>query len=1266
MDSSNLNKLSIPLLVTHHAVSLSGSAIDSSSHGDIDFIIKSSSHLPSLEKFFQDYLDEEDCDFVYDPRGSSWDHVPIGDFVLIPKSSQELRDEKLGSCRILPSLEGITSFPIFPNFLSFKDDKFYILWERDTGLEIKINKVMGESFPFEYVGDLPGEAIASLYFVPAQEVKLVKVRDPFFKEERESVAEAFSSPLQKIEPMKAKSGYSKFEFYDTESFWNAWGKTNATTGFYLEPKVDGIRMVGAKRGDEVIIYTEDKKRERQEVLVDLADELRKLPVDECTVDGEVVWFKDGKPVPRWDMAALVSGKEPIKGEDIRWFLFDCLYHSGKGGSLIDSPIEKRQEVLDDLVPRKSKSPLHRLPIFKASARWELEKAFEKCAIFPSSEGAMVKLAGSKYDIKGRTGNWAKIKQAKELHVRVIGRMKKAGQFDEGEKPSKTLTGDEALSLYKKLQEDSDTYILRCAVKSGDKLIPIDADRKLTSRNLEIRWNTETSPPKWQGLDDPRLWEMSDRVDKRREGDYAFGNTYGRAFDEPPKVGDIVVVRPMKVRYEDGHISWMFPTLHHKDETRTSPDDLETIKKMAEAKEKVMDERICDEIEEYILEGAYPRAFPSAGSKVKLAPFFIANMPDHDTFVEPFVGGGSVFFARKDKAQKEVINDIDKGIYIFYKELKKSPQGLVNYLKGKSFAISRVRFDRIKKWKPLRHKDIAYKHIYLVWRSYGNNKLSPRITWPKNLFSLSRRLKNLLKTGERLKGVTITNQDGLSCIKRWDSSSTFFYIDPPYPKAGEGLFKFGSFSYDLQKFASELNQLKGKFIMSLNDIPEVRAAFNKDFYVYQIVTPYGRLGLKGHSNKYSELVISNYKLPKASGRFGKSVSSVRKISAKAKGREAAEATRDELRKKAEKSLGDWYMVESDKVLPSRIQHHVRGILIGDELSECKKLLKKDRDKAWGTYDLLTLKCSIDELRNEAQKADDKKGDVTGAIASSFDEKPKDVALDQLYTLGSIHGDWRKPHPSMDYLSSSWTLMVHKSCLQRVSDGKVIYLLRDHVMENEEKDTFLSQKKCPSIIDPGEDDLLPAILQQVPSLTKESFAMMMALFPESLEIVADAASNADAAFYLYETIQPILWLNLVSNKRKSVDVPAKSLPEGEGEVLQSSSRFIWVADTRMVYGAQKSDYHEYFHFFQDINNDVPHHPAKSLSGRWNWTLVPSRPGYTKAPKDEFWLGSRPIEQSPYVTTHDRQKEEEKAKRDKIEMIWNEKTLDLLRDLGYPNLG
>ena len=69
--------------------------------------------------------------------------------------------------------------------------------------------------------------------------------------------------------------------------------------------------------------------------------------------------------------------------------------------------------------------------------------------------------------------------------------------------------------------------------------------------------------------------------------------------------------------------------------------------------------------------------PRLGGKSKLARKLVAMFPPHETYVEPFIGGGSVFL-RKAPVVKEVINDLDKEISQLWKGMQSSAVKLRKY------------------------------------------------------------------------------------------------------------------------------------------------------------------------------------------------------------------------------------------------------------------------------------------------------------------------------------------------------------------------------------------------------------------------------------------------------------------------------------------------------------------------------------------------------------------------------------------------------------
>ena len=108
--------------------------------------------------------------------------------------------------------------------------------------------------------------------------------------------------------------------------------------------------------------------------------------------------------------------------------------------------------------------------------------------------------------------------------------------------------------------------------------------------------------------------------------------------------------------------------------------------------------------------------------------------------------------------------------------------------------------------------------------------------------------------ERLAGVIIERLPWADLIRRYDRPQTLFYLDPPYwgceEYYGKGIFG----REDFDRLAAQLEGIEGRFILSLNDTPEVRALFAA-FTIEAVETTY-TVHNKARGRKARELIISN--------------------------------------------------------------------------------------------------------------------------------------------------------------------------------------------------------------------------------------------------------------------------------------------------------------------------------------------------------------------------------------------------------------------------
>jgi len=351
-----------------------------------------------------------------------------------------------------------------------------------------------------------------------------------------------------------------------------------STAIAFEAKFDGLRLCLHKQDSQINIFTEDKKRDRAQFLPDVVKDMKSLPCQSVILDSETVIWASGAPIPRHEMIKIVVSKTPLKDEDIRVNVFDCLYYNGK--SLIDLPWKERQTYLKKVLPKDTKHLKRVVPCIVTDKK-SFDRCYKQCTTYAGSEGLMAKSTESKYPLSGRTGDWAKMKLAKEIKASVIGMLKKP--FPLRPAPKSDLTGQEAVSTFKRLQQKSKTFILRCAYrgKTG-KLEAVFSDHKLSPGDLQLKWNA--SKKKWQGTEDPRIWQMAKGFSVGKRGEYAYGNTYAKKLEPAPRIGSIVTIRPIMVRkFKTNGItrfSWMFPNLREIDPTRSSPDTVDDMERIA--------------------------------------------------------------------------------------------------------------------------------------------------------------------------------------------------------------------------------------------------------------------------------------------------------------------------------------------------------------------------------------------------------------------------------------------------------------------------------------------------------------------------------------------------------------------------------------------------------------------------------------------------------------------------------------------------------------
>ncbi len=235
--------------------------------------------------------------------------------------------------------------------------------------------------------------------------------------------------------------------------------------------------------------------------------------------------------------------------------------------------------------------------------------------------------------------------------------------------------------------------------------------------------------------------------------------------------------------------------------------------------------------------------------------------EHDEYREPFLGGGSVFFA-KEKVPYNILNDLEQEIINFYQSIL--DDGMRNELISRfnKEAANRERHNEVKQMLPTTPLERAFKTYYLnrtsycgiinapAW-GYAEGKSSPPKNWGKFLENAA----------EKLKGVELFSLDYANILELpAKGKNVLTYLDPPYFHADQRRAYTKPFTLDEHlRLAENLRRYPHKFCLSYDDCPEIRELYHWA-NVYDVSWLYNTDNKPGEKRKTcKELIITNYEV-----------------------------------------------------------------------------------------------------------------------------------------------------------------------------------------------------------------------------------------------------------------------------------------------------------------------------------------------------------------------------------------------------------------------
>ncbi|MFW6281230.1 MAG: DNA adenine methylase [bacterium] len=253
----------------------------------------------------------------------------------------------------------------------------------------------------------------------------------------------------------------------------------------------------------------------------------------------------------------------------------------------------------------------------------------------------------------------------------------------------------------------------------------------------------------------------------------------------------------------------------------------------------------------------------SGGKSKEIKFFNSYYPENfKRFIEPFVGGGAVFFDLNFDGEN-VINDIHPNLINFYKQIKLGNSEEIYNLMSEYDNDEKTYYFIRDKFIPSNEIEQAFRFFYLrktCFRGMLRYNKSGKFNIPFGRYKTfnyeilkEKEYENLLKKTDIMFG------DVLKVFEKYNNEENFMFLDPPYDSV---FTDYGYCKYEKrnhEELAKAFKETKNKCLMIIGETPfindlyrdYIKTKFHKK-YAFKIYN--GRVG--DEIDNY-HLIITNY-------------------------------------------------------------------------------------------------------------------------------------------------------------------------------------------------------------------------------------------------------------------------------------------------------------------------------------------------------------------------------------------------------------------------
>lgn len=279
-----------------------------------------------------------------------------------------------------------------------------------------------------------------------------------------------------------------------------------------------------------------------------------------------------------------------------------------------------------------------------------------------------------------------------------------------------------------------------------------------------------------------------------------------------------------------------------------------------------------------------------GNKTAILHILYALFPlNYGRFIDVFGGSGSVLLGKPTIDSFEVYNDFDRNLVNLFRCMKDRTMATIREL-GFCHLNSREDFIAIRRFfdherfndrylteelllteimlpplegaelKELRKRiteDHDVRRAAMFLKLLRNSYSSSGKSFASQPFDIRKLFGLIQELESRMANVVVENQDFETLIRHYDRPDAFFYLDPPYYST-EDMYEAGFGSEDHIRLRDILGNIKGRFLLSYNDCPEIRGLY-EGFSLFDFSRIHSMAQRYEAGKEFKELLVANYDL-----------------------------------------------------------------------------------------------------------------------------------------------------------------------------------------------------------------------------------------------------------------------------------------------------------------------------------------------------------------------------------------------------------------------